>query len=243
MKKGSINSIESFGAVDGPGIRVVVFMNGCTLRCKYCHNPEMWRLQDYNYTAEELVNKVLRFEPYFRSNNGGVTFSGGEPLFQAEFITEVCKKLKKDNIHIALDTSGQYIGDCHELLDFVDLIIYDIKDITEESYKSLTNGNINTTIEFLKIAKEKNKKFWIRQVIVPGLHDNKDYLNNLSLYIQKHFFKESIERIEFLPYHKLGSEKYIALNINNPYERLEEMDKEQCNKLYLEFMKIYESKF
>ena len=241
--KGSINSIESFGAVDGPGIRVVVFLNGCPLRCKYCHNPEMWTLQEENYSIEELVDKILKFEPYFRYNNGGVTFSGGEPLFQTQFITEVSKELKKHNIHIALDTSGQSKTDYKELLELVDLVIYDIKDITKERYKDLTDGNIDTTLEFLKNAKSMNKKFWIRQVVVPGLHDNVEYITNLAEYIKNNFDKDSIERIEFIPYHKLGSEKYIKLGIENPYKDLEEMNSDKNNELYEKFIKIYESKF
>lgn len=243
MIKGSINSIESFGAVDGPGIRVVVFLNGCPLRCKYCHNPEMWKMQNYNYTTSELVEKILRFEPYFRSNNGGVTFSGGEPLLQTEFITNVSKELKKHNIHIALDTSGQTSIDADELLDYIDLIIYDIKDINALNYESLTSGKISITLDFVKKAMKKNKKFWIRQVIVPGLHDSIDYIEKLAEYIKLHFDKNNVEKIEFLPYHKLGSEKYITLGISNPYEELEEMDKTKCEELYKEFIKIYESKF
>lgn len=241
--KGSINSIESFGAVDGPGIRVVVFLNGCPLRCKYCHNPEMWTLQEQNYSKEELVNKILRFAPYFKYNNGGVTFSGGEPLFQTEFITEVSKELKKFNIHIALDTSGQTKANYKELLELVDLIIYDIKDITESRYQDLTSGDINVTLNFLKEAKNMKKKFWIRQVIVPGVHDNIAYITSLADYIKSNFDKDYIERIEFLPYHKLGSEKYIKLGITNPYENLDEMNSDKNKELYEKFIKIYESKF
>lgn len=238
----SVNSIESFGAVDGPGIRVVVFLSGCSLRCKYCHNPEMFTMAEPNYTPEDLVSKIIRYKPYFK-NGGGVTFSGGEPLMQTPALLEVCKLLKNEGIHIALDTAGQTSYDYKELLDYIDLIIYDIKDITESNYKYLTNGNINKTLEFLSTCKKLNKKFWIRQVVVPNLHDNEDYITNLNIYIKDNFNTDNVEKIEFIPYHKLGSEKYIKLNMRNPYLGLKEMDATICESLYKQFMTKYESKF
>ena len=120
MIKGSVDSIETFGLVDGPGIRTVVFLSGCKLRCKYCHNPEMWKLGKYNYTPEELASRILRNKNYFKRNSGGVTFSGGEPLLQSKFIIEVCKILKKENIHVALDTAGVGNGDYEEVLNIIE---------------------------------------------------------------------------------------------------------------------------
>ncbi len=237
----SINSVESCGTVDGPGIRAVVFFNECHLRCKYCHNPEMWHRQGDNYTPEELANKLKKYKPYF-GTSGGITLSGGEPLLHQEFIIELAKILKKDDIHIALDTAGYGLGNYEEILSYIDLIIFDIKDINDVRFKNLTGGNISKVWEFLKTAQDLNKEFWIRQVIVPGIHDNKKFLILLNNYIKEHFTCENIERIEFLPYHKLGSEKYQTLNIPNPYEKLQEMDKEECEKLYQEFMNIYNSK-
>lgn len=234
----SISFIESCGAVDGPGIRCVVFLNKCLLRCKYCHNPEMWNMQGLNYNSDELLKKIIRFKPYFK-NGGGVTFSGGEPLLQNEFLVEICKKLKKENIHIALDTAGYTDKPYEEILELADLIIYDIKDITPDRYRSLTGGNIEKTLEFLKICKRMNKKFWIRQVVVPGLHDNDEYIINLNNYIKEHFDLENVLKIEFLPYHKLGSEKYEKLNIPNPYKDLEEMNPDVCNSYYEKFMNLY----
>ena len=137
MKKGSIDSIETFGLVDGPGIRTVVFLNGCSLRCKFCHNPEMWQMREANYTSEEIVKKVLRNKPYFK-NNGGVTFSGGEPLLQYDFLLETCKKLKKEDVHIAVDTAGIGLGNYKELLDTIDMVLLDIKHITKEGYIDIT---------------------------------------------------------------------------------------------------------
>jgi len=140
--RGSIDSIETFGLVDGPGIRTVVFLNGCSLRCKFCHNPETWQLKDLNYTSNEIVKKVLRSKPYFKKS-GGVTFSGGEPLLQYDFLVETCKQLKKENIHIAIDTAGIGHGDYKELLSTIDMVILDIKHITDAGYKSITKINFS----------------------------------------------------------------------------------------------------
>ena len=134
--KASIDSIESFGLVDGPGIRTIVFFNGCKLRCKYCHNPEMWQKKEDNYTVKEVLNKILRNKPYFQEK-GGVTFSGGEPLMHSKFIIEVAKELHKENIHVALDTSGVGLGDYEEILPYIDLILLDVKHVTKEGYKAI----------------------------------------------------------------------------------------------------------
>ena len=234
MIKGSVNSIESFGLVDGPGVRCVVFLNGCKLRCKYCHNPEMWNMKNPNYTPEELASKIIRNKPYFEESNGGVTFSGGEPLLQSKFLIEVCKLLKKENIHIAIDTAGVGNGDYEELLSYVDLILFDIKHITKEGYKELTNLEIDESENFIHALNKSKKPVWIRQVIVPGIMDNNEYMKGLKEYLKN---INNIEKIEFLPYHTLGKEKYKELNIEYPYDNLESMDSEQCQKLYNEFIK------
>lgn len=238
MITGSINSIESCGTHDGPGIRTVIFLNKCLLRCKFCHNPETWNMQGANYTTDEIIEKVKRFKPYY-GESGGVTLSGGEPLLQSEFVLDLIKKLKNEGIHVALDTAGITDKPYKEIVDNVDLIIYDIKDITASRYRDLTGGDINKTWEFLKYLSEKNKKVWIRQVIVPDVHDNMKFITYLSDYIKTHFNTSNIERIEFLPYHKLGSEKYDLLKLPNPYKEKTEMDKDKCDKLYNEFLKIY----
>lgn len=232
MIRGSINSIESFGLVDGPGIRCVVFFNGCKLRCKYCHNPEMWVKQELNYTPHELVDKIKRFKPYFKKT-GGVTFSGGEPLIQIEFLIETCKLLKEENIHIALDTAGVGIGKYEQLLQYIDLVILDIKHTDPIEYKKLTGNDISESLKFIDIANKMNKTFWIRQVVVPNLTDSNEYLKSLKDTIKK---IKNIEKIEFLPYHKLGSEKYERLGIENPYKNKIEMNEVKCSKLYEKFM-------
>ena len=235
MIRGSVNSIETMGLVDGPGIRTVVFLNSCFLRCKYCHNPETWNMGNKNMTVDELVKKVLRSKPYFK-NGGGVTFSGGEPLLQDEFLLECCKRLKEENIHIAIDTAGYTLNNPEEILKYVDLVLLDIKHTSKEGFKRLTGGNKDIQDNFIKILNKSHKKVWIRQVIVPGVMDNDKYLKDLSKAVKS---IKNVERIDFLPYHKLGREKYITMGINYPLEDTPEMNKEECNKLYNKFMEIY----
>lgn len=229
MIQASISKIESMGLVDGPGIRTVVFLNNCKLRCKFCHNPETWQLKDNNYTVDQLVDKIKRNKPYFQKN-GGVTFSGGEPLLHYDFLIEVCKKLKEENIHIALDTSGIGYGDYNELLELLDLVILDIKSITKEGFIDITQtDNYNEFENFIKQLNESNKEVWIRQVIIPGVNDNKDYVKKLSTYIVEKI--KNVKNVEFLPFHTMAFEKYKNLNIKNPYENIESMDKEKCQEL------------
>jgi len=235
--QGSINSIETFGLVDGPGIRTVIFLNGCNLRCKYCHNPETWKMQELNYTSDEIVHKCVRNKPYF-NKNGGVTFSGGEPLLQYDFLVETCKKLKKENIHIAIDTAGVGLGNYKELFNNIDLVLLDIKDITEDGYKEVTGTSMLKKFdEFVDQLNKTNVEVWIRQVIIPDYNDNIDYINKLSDYLKEKV--KNVTRVDFLPYHRLGKEKYDKLNIPYPYGDKNDMDKEKCNELYKLFMKKY----
>ena len=235
--KASIDSIETFGLVDGPGIRFVIFFNGCKLRCKYCHNPEMWTKKENNYTPEELVKKIKRCQPYFQEN-GGVTFSGGEPLLHSDFIIETAKLLKKENIHIALDTSGVGNGNYEELLQYIDLVLLDIKHTNPERYKEITGIEMKEVEKFIEVMNKMNKKVWIRQVIVPGIMDNEEYIDSLVEYL-KHI--KNIERVDFLPFHRLGREKYLSLGIPYPYEDKAEMDKEKCKQLYKLFLEKQKS--
>lgn len=238
MIKGSIDSIETFGLVDGPGIRTVVFLKGCKLRCKYCHNPETWVMGEYNYSPEELASRILKNKNYF-VRNGGVTFSGGEPLLQSNFIIEVCKILKKENIHIAIDTAGVGNGNYEEILDLVDLVLLDVKHINEDDYKELTGQDMLEVNKFIDVLNNSNKPVWIRQVIVPGLMDNDRYLSGLVKYLKQ---IKNIDKIEFLPYHNMALEKYQKLGINYPYKDIPAMDKVKCNELYNEFMDMYNKK-
>ena len=232
----SVNSIETFGLVDGPGIRTVIFLNGCKLRCLYCHNPEMWQMGNKNYTVDELVAKILRNKPYFKRNNGGVTFSGGEPLLQVDFLLEICKKLKEEGIHIALDTAGVGVGKYEEILSLIDLVLLDIKHSNKDGYKKLTGMDISESEKFIEYLNKSGKPVWIRQVIVPGIMDNDKYLQELAVYLLK---IKNIEKIEFLPFHHLGFSKYENLKLENPLKNVPEMDAKKCQELQAKFIKIY----
>lgn len=239
MVKGSIDSIETFGLVDGPGIRTVVFLNGCNLRCKFCHNPEMWKKREFNYDSIDIVKKVLRSKPYFK-NGGGVTFSGGEPLLHIDFLLETCKELKKEGIHIALDTAGVGFGNYNELLKYVDLVILDVKAINDEMYFSITgHKSLEDVSEFIKQLNNSGNDVWIRQVIIPDINDNLEYMDGLASYIRDNI--KNVKKVEFLPFHRLGREKYIKLGIPYPYEDKDDMNKNKCDSLYEYFQKKYTS--
>ena len=227
MKKcnASIDSIESFTTKDGPGIRTVIFLNKCKLRCFICHNPETWTMKDYNITVEEAYKKIVNFKDYF-GKNGGVTFSGGEPLLQSEFIIELSKLLKKNNIHIALDTAG--VGDDYEVLKYVDLVILDIKDYRDDGYLKMTSHPIDDFDKFVKELNKSNKEVWIRQVIVPGINDNKEYILGLKKYLKN---IKNITNIELLPYHTMAIDKYKKLGIPYRLDGVPDMDKAKCLEL------------
>lgn len=228
MLKGNVHSIESMGLVDGPGIRVVVFLQGCALRCKYCHNPDTWSASGgEEYTPEELVKKIERFKTYFASSGGGVTFSGGEPLRQPEFLLETLKLCKSKGINTCIDTAGYGFGDYDEILKYTDLVLFDIKHITPEGYKNVTLMNIDESLKFLEAMKRNNTKMWIRHVVVPGLTDDIEHLKELKKYIDK---IPNVEKVELLPYHLLGANKYEVLGLKYPLENVEAADKELIKK-------------
>lgn len=231
---GYINSIETMGLVDGPGVRFVVFLSGCKLRCLYCHNPETWKAQesDLKMTPEELVSKIKRYLPYY--NNGGVTFSGGEPLLQKDFLLECLKLLKKENIHTAIDTAGVGNGDYEEILEYVDLVILDIKSVDEKEYKYITGKDMTEFYKFLEICQTLNKKMWIRQVIVPGINDTLDNILKLNEFLSK---IKNVEKVELLPYHTLGNDKYKKLGIIYPLKEVKDLSNEKIEELskYLKY--------
>lgn len=225
---GNIASFETMGLVDGPGVRFVVFLQGCPLRCAYCHNPEMWNPKEakIQMTPEELVKKIKRYKVYFK-DGGGVTVSGGEPLLQAKFVTEVFKLCKQEGIHTCLDTSG-YGDDYDELLDYCDLIILDVKELNPDKYKNLVGKEIDKFSKFLKTCQEKNKKMWFRQVIVPGYNDTKESVLALKEFADKF---SNIENIELLPYHTMAIKKYKELGISYRLSEVPAMDKKKCKDL------------
>ena len=212
---GKIHSFESLGAVDGPGIRFVVFMQGCHLRCKYCQNRDTWDINEgTTYTVKEVVEKILRYKNYIIASNGGVTLSGGEPLLQQDFVIALFRELKRHNISTCLDTSGMFsITDkIKQIVDLTDIFLLDIKCINDETCKWLTGSSNKLELEFAKYINDKNKRIWIRQVLVPGITDKEEDLLKL-----KEFLKTiNVEKFEFLPYHDLGKYKWEKLGV--PYE-------------------------
>ena len=229
MVLGNIHSYESMGTVDGPGIRFVVFLQGCPLRCKFCHNPDTWNKDFFSeeISPENLVKKINRFKPYF-GTEGGVTFSGGEPLLQPKFLLECLKLCKENGIHTALDTAGVGLGDYDKILSFTDLVILDIKAVKEDEYKFITGQNMKRFKDFLNACQNFNKKLWLRQVIVPGINDDKQHMIALRDYIKP---IKNVEKVELLPYKTIGVTKYKALKLHYRLEGVPDMDEKKCKEL------------
>lgn len=209
---GYIHSIESCGTVDGPGIRYIVFFQGCPLRCKYCHNPDTWKVQNgKQITVEELMKDISSFMPYMQFSGGGVTASGGEPTLQPQFLLELFKACKEKGIHTALDTSGFFQYEkLEQVLEYTDLILLDIKQIQDDKHLDLTGLSNRLILEnALKLSQNK-KKMWIRYVVVPELTDNLNDAEMLAEFISK---LETVERVEILPFHKMGEYKWAELGL------------------------------
>lgn len=226
---GNINSVESMGLVDGPGIRYVVFLQGCKLRCLYCHNPETWNVSAkvQRTTPSALVKKIERFKSYF-GTDGGVTFSGGEPLLQPEFLLECLKLCKEKGINTALDTAGVGFGEYEEILDYTDLVILDIKAVDPKEYKKITGMDMKLFKQFLSVCQRKKKKLWLRQVIVPEINDNEENIINLANFILK---LKYVEKVELLPYKTIGVHKYRDLGIAYRLPSTPDMDEKKCAEL------------
>lgn len=215
-----IHSFETFGAVDGPGIRFVIFMQGCSLQCKYCHNRDTWDIHSgTSYTSNELLKKILRYKNYFLSSGGGVTVSGGEPLLQYKFLIELFTLLKKENIHTAIDTSGNVdlTDNIKKLIDLTDLFLLDIKCINDEICKELTGVSNKKELAFAKYLSDINKPIWIRQVIVPTITDRTEDLQSLKEFINA---LKSVKKIELLPYHDMGKTKWINMGCKYELENI-----------------------
>lgn len=204
--------------MDGPGIRFVVFLQGCPMRCKYCHNPDTWATGvGTEYSAEQVAKNALRYKNYF-SNGGGVTVSGGEPLLQTGFVKELFTILKANAIHTALDTSGTVYsegnkGEIDELLKVTDLVLLDIKHINPQEHKALTGRDNKNILAFAHHLSDIGKPMWIRHVLVPGITDNDEYLKELSTFISS---LKTVEKVEVLPYHTMGVVKYEKLGVDYP---------------------------
>ena len=236
--EGRILSFESMGLVDGPGIRAVVFMQGCALRCAFCHNPESWECASgQRVTSDEIYAKIQRFRPYFERSGGGVTFSGGEPLLQKDFVLDVFKKCKTAGIHTCLDTAGVGTGDYAELLEYTDLVLYDVKAIDADGYKKICGGNIAVTEEFQRALRESGTETVIRQVVIPGINDSGEYMEKLKAYINKNI--PQAKDVELLPYHQMGLHKYKKLGIAEGLAGTPAMDKARVKELYKQHFEKY----
>lgn len=230
---GYIHSIETFGTVDGPGVRYVVFMQGCPMRCKYCHNPDTWMPDDYQETktVDDILNDYERYVPFLK--NGGLTVTGGEPMMQIDFVTELFRQAKAKNIHTCLDTSGimfnpdneENLYKTNELLKFTDLVMLDIKHIDPEEHIELTKQKNHNILRFAEHLSAKRVDTWIRHVVVPGITLNDDYLYRLGAFIGR---LTNVKALDVLPYHTMGEVKYKNLNIPYPLEGVEAATKEQA---------------
>lgn len=220
-----VHSIESFGTVDGPGIRFVLFLQGCHLQCKYCHNRDTWDMKGGEYKSlDDIFEKIKRYKNYMMLSGGGVTVTGGEPLLQVKFLIQLFKKLKKEGIHTCIDTSGivAITDDVKELLKYTDLVLLDIKHIDDEKCKKLVGVSNQRELEFAKYLSDNNIKIWIRQVLVPGYTDNEEDLKKLKKFIKS---LKTVENVQILPYHSMGKFKWEKLG--NKYELEEVRDANQ----------------
>ena len=229
MILGKIHSLQSLGTVDGPGVRFVVFVQGCPLRCKFCHNPDTWDFDGGDtVSAEEIVKKVMRYREYFK-DSGGITVSGGEPLMQAEFVREIFSLCKKEGINTCLDTSGSIINDeVIALLDECDRVMLDIKYTEDEQYKKYVGCSIEKPLAFLEILSDKNIPTTIRQVIIPTINDTKESVLALKDIVKSH---SCVDKVELLAFRKMCSVKYDNLGKVFPFKDIPEPTKEKMAEL------------
>lgn len=229
-KPGRIHSLESFGTVDGPGIRFVVFMQGCPLRCQFCHNPDTWDVNKGNeYTPGRLFDEIIKYKSYMDYSGGGVTFTGGEPLLQADFLLEVSRLCKSKGITIAVDTSGFILNDTvKELLDYTDLVLLDIKNFDPLVYNTVTGVKLAPTLKFLDYLRERDIATWIRYVVVPKLTDNLDSVRKLSKHLDDY---PNVKKIELLAFHKMGEYKWKELGIDYQLSDTKEPSKELMEQI------------
>lgn len=227
---GRLHSIETMGLVDGPGIRTVFFLQGCPLRCAYCHNPDSQGMfSNRSISSEEVLNIAKKYKSYYKRNGGGVTFSGGEPLLQGEFLLKTMKLLKEEEINVAIDTSGYGHENYYkEILKYVDTIILDIKHFDNIGYKELTGKPMNGFYKFLSYLEDFSGKIWIRHVMVPSITDNVESM--YKLFENVAHLADKIDKIEILPYHKMALGKYENLGREYRLKGIPEMDPNQAMK-------------
>ncbi len=231
---GFIHSVESFGTVDGPGIRYVVFMQGCPLRCAYCHNPDTWEIgTGKEISAKEIIDEYLKNRLFYE--RGGITVTGGEPLLQVDFLIELFKLAKEKNIHTCIDTSGitynvkneKYVKKLDELMQYCDMVMLDIKHIDSEKHKALTGAENTNILGFATYLSAKNIEVWIRHVVVKGITDAPEDLKELGRFIGG---LKNVKALDVLPYHTMGVSKYEELGIPYPLEGVEALMREDAVK-------------
>ncbi|MDD3363108.1 MAG: pyruvate formate-lyase-activating protein [Hespellia sp.] len=231
MTTGYIHSLESFGAADGPGVRYVIFTTGCPMRCQFCHNPDTWKMDKGTpYEVDELLKKALKYKPYWGAE-GGITVSGGEPLMQIDFVTELFQKAKAKGVHTTLDTSGNlftkeepFFSKFTKLMEYTDLVMLDIKQIDDEQHKILTGFSNKNILEMATYLSDTGKAMWIRHVLVPGGSDNDAYLKRLRAFIDT---LKTVTRVDVLPYHTLGTFKWEELGLEYPLKGVNPPTKER----------------
>lgn len=226
---GYIHSFESFGTKDGPGIRFVLFLQGCPLRCLYCHNVDTWNVKDKKYmmTPEEVMKEVLKVKGFIRT--GGITISGGEPLIQPEFVMELFQLCKKEGIHTTVDTSGYMFNDkVKEVLKWTDLVLLDIKHINPNKYKKLTSVSLEHTLQFAQYLSDINKTVWVRYVLVPGYSDDEEDLHEWAKFVSQ--FK-NIVRVDILPFHQMGAYKWKEVGKEYKLAEVKTPSREEVKKV------------
>ena len=223
MVKGKIHSYHTLTAIDGPGLRFLLFLQGCPLRCMYCHNPDSWKQEDFQEerTAEEILEM---FDKYRKICSGGITISGGEPLMQKDFLSKLVHLFSKENIHTAIDTAGSIpLNDSMQLIEDTSLFILDIKHSNPQKYHELTGGDLNITLANAKLLSDMGRKMWIRYVLVPGITDNTEDIKKEAEIIAE---LNGVEKVVVLPYSTLGREKWKKLNYTYQLENTEPPSKE-----------------
>lgn len=228
---GRIHSTESFGAADGPGVRYIIFMQGCDMRCRYCHNPDTWdKSRGTEITAEQALKQALRYRSYWKKG-GGITVSGGEPLLQTDFLTELFRLAKAENVSTCIDTAGQpftreepFFSKFNELMKYTDLLLLDIKEISSERHRNVTGHDNANILDMARYLSDIGKPVWIRHVLVPTLSDFDEDIDGLRKFLDT---LKNVERVEILPYHTLGRFKWDDMGIKYPLEGVEPPSEER----------------
>lgn len=236
MTEGRILSIESMGLVDGPGIRTVIFFQGCALRCQFCHNPDSWATTGgETVSVDGLMKKIVRFRPYFERSGGGVTFSGGEPLLQKEFLLALLKECKREGVHTCLDTAGVGVGGYEEILSLCDLVLYDVKAVNQDAYRKICGASITETEKFQAALAKTGTPTIVRHVVMPTVNDSEEDMLALKAYVKERI--PTATKIELLPYHLMGAHKYDKLGLPRPIPEIKAMDRDKTQRLWETYFK------